>query len=44
VTGKNGHGKSSIFEALCFGLFNKSFRGINKPALVNTINQKALRV
>lgn len=44
ITGKNGHGKSAVIEALSFVLFNKSFRGINKPALVNTINQKGLHV
>ena len=44
ITGKNGHGKSAVFEALCFCLFNKSFRGINKPALINTTNQKGMLV
>lgn len=44
ITGKNGQGKSSIGEAFCFALTGKSFRGINKPALVNTTNQKACLV
>ena len=44
ITGKNGAGKSTFQEALCFLLFNKSFRNINKPQLVNSINQKNLIV
>lgn len=40
ITGTNGVGKSSIAEAITFGMFGKSFRGINKPDLVNTTNQK----
>lgn len=44
ITGKNGAGKSTIAEAICFALFGKSFRGINKPQLVNTTNQKGCLV
>jgi len=40
IVGSNGAGKSTILDALCFGLFGKAFRAINKPALVNSINQK----
>lgn len=36
--GSNGAGKSTISEAITFALFGKSLRGINKPSLVNTIN------
>jgi DNA repair exonuclease SbcCD ATPase subunit len=40
ILGKNGYGKSSFLDALTFALFGKSFRGINKPQLVNSINEK----
>ena len=38
IVGHNGAGKSSILDALTFGLFGKPFRKINKPQLVNSIN------
>ena len=44
IVGENGSGKSTILDALCFVLFNKPFRNINKPQLVNTINQKNMEV
>jgi DNA repair exonuclease SbcCD ATPase subunit len=40
IIGKNGEGKSTILDALCFSLFGKPFRNINKPQLINSINQK----
>ena len=40
IIGRNGAGKSTILDALCFALFNKPFRKINKPQLVNSINEK----
>jgi DNA repair exonuclease SbcCD ATPase subunit len=40
VLGKNGFGKSTFLDALTFALFGKSFRGINKSQLVNSINEK----
>lgn len=44
IIGKNGAGKSTLLDALTFVLFNKPFRKINKPQLVNTINGKDCRV
>ena len=44
IVGQNGAGKSTILDVLCFALFNKPFRKINKPQLVNTINEKGLKV
>lgn len=40
IIGENGSGKSTILDALCYALFNKPFRNINKPQLLNAINQK----
>lgn len=40
IVGENGAGKSTILDALCFALFGKPFRKINKPALVNSVNEK----
>ena len=42
IIGSNGAGKSTILDALTFSLFGKPFRKINKPALVNSINEKDL--
>ena len=38
IIGENGAGKSTVLDALCFGLFGKPFRGINKAQLVNSVN------
>jgi DNA repair exonuclease SbcCD ATPase subunit len=38
IIGENGAGKSTILDALCFGLFGKPFRSINKSQLLNSIN------
>ena len=38
IIGENGAGKSTILDALCFGLFGKPFRVISKSQLVNSIN------
>ena len=40
VIGNNGSGKSTLLDALTFVLFGKSFRGVNKPQLINSINEK----
>ncbi len=40
IIGSNGAGKSTILDALTFVLFNKPFRKINKPQLVNSVNEK----
>ena len=44
IVGNNGSGKSTMLDALCFALFGKAFRNINKPNLVNSINGKDCRV
>ena len=44
IIGENGSGKSTVLDALCFGLFGKPFRNINKPQLVNSVNNTGLVV
>ena len=41
IVGHNGAGKSTLLDALCFGLFGKPFRKINKPNLLNSINNQS---
>ena len=41
IIGENGAGKSTVLDALCFGLFGKPFRMISKSQLVNSINNGA---
>ena len=38
IIGENGAGKSTVLDAICFGLFGKPFRNINKPQLLNSVN------
>ena len=40
VVGENGAGKSTMLDALCFGLFQRAFRNIKKDQMINTINEK----
>ena len=40
IIGENGAGKSTILDAICFGLFNKAFRNISKGQLINSVNSK----
>ena len=44
IIGENGAGKSTVLDALCFGLFGKPFRGINKSQLINTVNMSGAMV
>ena len=44
VIGENGSGKSTMLDALTFGLFSKPFRKINKPQLVNSVNERGMLV
>jgi len=44
IVGENGSGKSTLLDALCFGLFNRPFRKINKPQLINSVNDKGMVV
>jgi DNA repair exonuclease SbcCD ATPase subunit len=45
IRGKNGSGKSgAILDTICFALFGKPFRKINKPQLVNYRNKSEMVV
>ena len=44
IIGENGAGKSTILDALCFGLFGKPFRNISKGQLLNTVNGSSAMV
>ena len=44
IIGSNGAGKSTILDALCFSLYGKSFRKINKPQLINSTNDRGCLV
>lgn len=44
IVGENGAGKSTILDALCFSLYGKPFRKVNKAQLINSINEKGTLV
>lgn len=44
IIGENGAGKSTFLDALSFALYGRAFRNINKPQLINTINNSGLMV
>ena len=44
IMGDNGAGKSTLLDALSFVLYNKPFRRINKPQLINSVNQREMAV
>jgi len=44
IIGSNGAGKSTVLDALCFSLYNKPFRKINRPQLINSVNDRDVLV
>ena len=40
VVGDNGSGKSTMLDAISFALFGKAHRNVNKPQLLNSVNNK----
>ena len=44
ISGKNGAGKSTVIEAIVFALYGRAFRKINKPQLINSVNNKEMLI
>ena len=44
IVGDNGSGKSTLLDALTYSLFNKPFRSVSIPQLINSINGKGMSV
>lgn len=44
IVGTNGSGKSTVLDAISLALFNKPYRNIRKPQLINSVNEKGLEV
>lgn len=40
ILGENGSGKSTVLDALCFALFGRAYRDVNKNQIINSINNK----
>lgn len=41
MIGDNGAGKTTLLDSICFSLYDKPYRKINKAQLVNSINKKS---
>ena len=44
IIGENGSGKSTLLDALTYSLFNKPFRSVTVPQLINTINLSLIHI
>jgi len=44
IQGFNGSAKSTIANLITFGLFNQTIKNINRPQIINSVNQKDLVV
>jgi DNA repair exonuclease SbcCD ATPase subunit len=44
IVGENGAGKSTMLDALCFGLYGKPFRKVKKDQLINSVNGRDVLV
>jgi len=40
IIGANVVGKSAFMDAITYSLFNKAYRPVNKPQLINSVNEK----